>query len=66
MLPFGYKDLKLLSMKLLELFLKPEVLEICKNGLDFENVDLFSWENINGNIMCIGYAAAAIISHLEM
>ena len=58
MLLFLYLDLKLLSMKLIELIVKPEVLEKHKSGVDFKNIGPYSLDNIKGNNICIGYAAA--------
>ena len=66
MVPFLYQDLLKLIRKIMQIVVKPDVLEKCESGSDLKNVDLsnksvfLKTRNIN-----IGFAARAFINDLR-
>ena len=62
MIPYLYSDILKLIKKLMQLIVKPNLLEECKNYLDFRRVDLDGKESITkSKNMDIGFAVRSSI-----
>ena len=65
MIPYLYSDILKLIKKLMQLIVKPDLLEKCENYLDFRRIDLDDKESITKpKDMNIGFAARSSIPEL--
>ena len=66
MIPFIYFDLKDLVIKLLDIIVKPAVINNCKSGKQLKEIDLSNEENlVNVGKINMGFAVEDIIKRLE-
>ena len=64
MVPFIYKELKSLLRNLLQLVVKPDVLDKCKTGLQITSIDLDLKENLLPlSDIKLGFGVKAIITN---
>ena len=66
MIPFMFKDLKEIVLQLMQLFIKPEVLEANKSGNKLIKIDLYKKDNqIKAKEINVGFAVEAAIDALR-